>query len=386
MKNFEVRVEKTAFGGDGVGSLEGKICFVEGALPGETVIAQLLQEKRNFLRAKAIKVLESSPFRVTPPCPYLESCGGCQYQQVTYHEELRIKESQVREIMDRALGLAGIVEPIQYAEKEYGYRNSVTLHRSAKGGKPQPLGFIGRDNKTVIAVKNCLLADEGLRPVFGLKFRLQKKEERVTFRLSEKREIISGESELFSRIRLGGETLLSHSKGFFQNNLAVTALLVKQVGEWVEKIQPDIFFDLYAGVGTFSLLSAKNVPRAVCVEEAKESLEALRMNAAERGRKEFRVIQARAESVFPSIFPDEKKGSTMICLDPPRRGLETKLAEYLSKTPARAIVYVSCDPVTLARDLKTLLKEGLYEAEKIVPFDMFPRTKHVETAVLLKAV
>ncbi|MGH7198691.1 MAG: class I SAM-dependent RNA methyltransferase, partial [Candidatus Omnitrophota bacterium] len=298
----------------------------------------------------------------------------------------RIKESQVREIMDRALGLGGAVEPIQYGAKDYGYRNSVTLHRSARGDKPQPLGYIGRDNKTVVAVKHCLLADERLAPVFGAKFRLEKKTERVTFRLSEKGEIISSEADLFSRIRLGGESVLAHSRGFFQNNLAVTELLVKQVGAWTGEMRPDVFFDLYAGVGTFSLLAAKNVPRAVCVEEAKESLDALRMNAAERGRSGLQIIQGRAESVFPSVFPDEKGGSAMVCLDPPRRGIETRLAEFLSKANAGAIVYVSCDPATLARDLKVLLKEGRYEAEKIVPFDMFPRTKHIETAVLLKAV
>ena len=386
MKNFEVSIEKIAFGGDGVGSLEGKTCFVEGALPGETVIAKLLQDKKNFIRAKAIKVLEPSPFRVTPPCPYLESCGGCQYQHAAYHEELRIKESQVREIMDRALGLGGAVEPIQYVEKDYGYRNSVTLHRSAKGDRPQPLGFIGRDNKTVVVVKNCLLADERLAPAFGTKFRLDKRTERVTFRLSEKGEIISGEADLFSRIRLGGASLLAHSRGFFQNNLAVTELLVKQIGEWVAGTHPDIFYDLYAGVGTFSLLSAKNVPRAVCVEEAKESLDALRMNATEKGRSSLQFIHGRAESVFPSLFPDEKGGSAMVCLDPPRRGIEPKLAEFLSKADAGAVVYVSCDPATLARDLKIILKEGRYEAEKIVPFDMFPRTKHIEVAVLLKAI
>jgi tRNA/tmRNA/rRNA uracil-C5-methylase (TrmA/RlmC/RlmD family) len=386
LKNFEIRIEKTAFGGDGVGSVDGKTCFVEGALAGETVIARILQDKRNFIRARTVKILEPSPFRVAPLCPYLEACGGCQYQHVSYHEELRIKESQVREVMDRALGLGGAVEPIRYADKDYRYRNSVTLHRSARGGAPQPLGFIGRDNKTVVAVKNCLLADERLSPAFGTKFRLKKGTGRVTFRLSEKGEIISGETELFSRIRVGRETLLAHSRGFFQNNLAVTALLVEQVRAWVGEIRPDIFFDLYAGVGTFSLLAAKDVPRAVCVEDAIESLEALRMNAAERGRTAFRIIPGRAETVLPSVFPDESVRSAVVCLDPPRHGIEPKLAEHLSRTPAAAVLYVSCDPVTLARDLKLILKEGHYRAEKIVPFDMFPRTRHIETAVLLKAV
>ncbi len=99
--NLEIKIEKSAFGGDGIGYEDGKTCFVEGALPGEVVIAKVLQDKKNFIKAKIVKVVEASPFRLSPPCPYYETCGGCQYQHVTYEEELRIKESQVREMMQR---------------------------------------------------------------------------------------------------------------------------------------------------------------------------------------------------------------------------------------------------------------------------------------------
>lgn len=385
-KNIEIRIQKAAFGGDGVGSLEGKTCFVEGALPGETVIARVVQDKKNFIKAKTVKVLEPSPFRDEPPCPYVERCGGCQYQHVDYDEELRIKEAQVREIVERSLGLdPALAEPIVYADKPYGYRNSVTLHRAVpEGSKPQRLGFIGRDNETAVVVDNCLLADERLLSVFKAKINLPHKTDDMSFKLSESGDIVSDRDESFYRVKLGPDTLLASSKGFFQNNLAVAALLAAKVREWVEASRPRVFFDLYAGVGTFGLLSARTVPSVHCIEENKYSLDALRMNAMERGLKSLRVTQGLSEKVFPLLFGAERPERAMVCVDPPRQGMDEALARFLSGPDGpESVVYISCDPATLARDLKIILGGGSRRLKQIVPFDMFPRTKHIEVAVLI---
>ena len=384
--NLEIKIEKSAFGGDGIGYEDGKTCFVEGALPGEVVIAKVLQDKKNFIKAKIVKVVEASPFRLSPPCPYYETCGGCQYQHVTYEEELRIKESQVREMMQRALGAAEqVFKPIRYSGRDYGYRNSVTLHRTQKdNSKPQSLGFVGRDNETVVPIKNCLLVDPRFSQVFQLKFRLKTGLDKIAFKLSDKGQVVTDREEVFVRMKLGGEEFLASSKGFFQNNLPVTELLAQKVCEWVERVKPQSFFDLYSGVGTFSFLSAKGVPKIICVEESTAALQALRMNASEKGSKQIQIIQGRAEKTFPHIFSQENNAGTMVCLDPPRQGIEKELAEFFSKSEGiESIAYVSCDPATLTRDLKIILNEGRYQIEEVIPFDMFPRTKHVETAVLL---
>ena len=384
MKNIEIKIEKPAFGGDGIGHVEGKACFVEGALPGETVIAKVLQDKKNFIKAKTIKVLEASPFRVEPPCPYYGVCGGCQYQHVTYEEELRINESQVREMAVR-LGLAGdLVTPISHSSKDYHYRNSVTLHRSTqKGPQAGSLGFIGSDNKSVIPIKNCLLVDERLSPLFQAKFNLKKGTDRVGFKLSHQGEVVSDAEDRFIRVRIGQAEFLVHSKGFFQNNLAVTKLLTEKVKEWVGAIKPDLFYDLFSGVGTFSLLSAPDVKKIICVEESKASIDALRMNVSEQGNTKAEIIQGRAEKVFPKIFVHGHERA-MVCLDPPRQGTERELAEFLRACESlNSLVYVSCDLATLSRDLRIILDDGHYEVKEIAPFDMFPRTKHIETAVLL---
>ena len=157
-----LKIKSVAFGGEAVGVIEsaallakgpfgppplalaGKTCFVDAALASERVVASVTQEKRNFVRAKLVEVLDASPARVFPPCRYIDLCGGCQYQHVLYEEELKIKESQVREILERHAGIsAKTVQPIRYSPKDYGYRNSVTLHRaSLSGAKSGDLYFI----------------------------------------------------------------------------------------------------------------------------------------------------------------------------------------------------------------------------------------------------
>ena len=387
MKLIEVTINKIAFGGDGIASLDGKTCFVEGALPGEKIVAKVIQDKKNFLRAKLVKILESSSHRILPLCPYIERCGGCQYQHVAYSEELRLKMIQLQEILSRSLQIpVSRIEPLVTSGKDHGYRNSVTLHRTQKESKkPQALGFVGSDNLSKVAVKDCLIADDRFKPLFQQKFLLKKNIEKISYKLSEKGEIVSDQDDLFLRVGVSGQSLLVHSKGFFQNNLGVTELLVKKISQWVERSGSRIFFDLYAGVGTFSFLSAKTIPKIYCVEENPYSIHALRMNKEERKLKSIEIIAGRVEKAFPPIFEKEKNLRSFVLMDPPRQGIEQKLASYFSgEGIPDTLVYLSCDPSTLARDLKIILSKGCYEIEAIAPFDMFPRTKHIETAVLLK--
>lgn len=397
-KNLEIEVQSVAFGGEGIGHVDGKTCFVEGGLPGETVIVQVTQEKRNFLRSRVLKVLDPSPMRLSPPCPYVETCGGCQYQHVSYGEELRLKEDQVRSILSRALGeeAGGAIEKIRHAGREYRTRNSVTLHRTSRDpAREQPLGFVGRDNKSVVSVRDCLLADERLSEVFQTRVRMRAGGDRATFRLGADGRIASDFTETFPRVRLpspqragavagvGDRELIVSSQGFFQNNLAVTALAADEIRRWVESLKPAVFFDLFSGVGTFAFLSGTSVPAVVCIEENPASLRALRMNREEHRRPDFEIIEGRVEKAFPIVFSGKRRERAVLCLDPPRGGLDPELARFLSgQSEFLGIAYVSCDPTTLARDLK-ILTSGPLRLERAVPFDMFPRTKHIETVAFL---
>lgn len=240
-------------------------------------------------------------------------------------------------------------------------------------------GFIGKDNHSIIPVKNCLLTDERLEPVFRFKLQKKKKADRVTFKLDEEGKIVSDLEETFFRIRLKEEPFLVSSKGFFQNNLAATELIVDQISRWIEEEAPEVFFDLYSGVGIFSFLSAKRVPSIVCVEENAQSIQALKMNRDEKKRTSMEIVQGRVERIFPERFQKDVGPKTLILMDPPRQGLDAGFARYLAeRCHASSMIYLSCDPAILARDLKTILSGGRYKVAEVAPFDMFPRTAHVE--------
>jgi len=390
-KDVELFIVKSVFGGDGFALHEGKVYFVEGALPGERVLASVTEEKKNFSRARIAKILQSSPHRVEPPCRYASHCGGCQYQHADYREELRLKEAQLAEILKTVPEITpDKIGPIVASPADYGYRNSVTLHPIlSKKSKTAKLGFIAKDNVSKIAVQNCLLVDPKLSSIFSKEYTI-KKDDKVTFKLSEGSQIVSDSAATFFRVRLGGESFLTSSRGFFQNNLPVAALLAEKVREWTRSVKPDVFFDLYAGVGVFSILCAKEVKKIVCVEESPESVQALRMNREERKMTSLEIMEGRVEKTFPALWEKEKTASlaaSLVFLDPPRQGITPDLARFLAQNQGMgALVYVSCDPVTLARDLKLILSSGRWKFRQVVPFDMFPRTMHLETAAFLTSI
>ncbi len=386
----ELVIEKVVFGADGMGRLEGKVCFVPGVITGEKVLVRILSEKKNFSRARLLHLIESSPERVNPPCPYVTKCGGCQYQHMNYAEELRTKERQVAETLGKALGLASeVFQPIEHGEKYYGYRTSITLHKTSEEETPQRLAFVGQDNESAVFVDECLLADKKLEVIFTQLHSLTRNETSRTFKLSESGEIISSDTEADYAVKVGSETLLTNAFGFFQNNLEVTSLVANHLKTWVEEAKPERFIDLYSGVGTFSLLAARKVPEIFCFEENPYSTKCLAENLKVPGA----VYRGKVEEKFPEFVEsrrrvapqDDAEAKTMIFMDPPRQGITNTFASWLNReTPCKTLVYLACDPAILARDLKLITAGGKFVVKTVVPFDMFPRTKHIETLVLLK--
>ncbi len=362
----------------------GKTIFVDGALSGELVEADVLSEKKNYIDAKVSEVITASPDRMTPPCRYYGWCGGCQYQHMSYKEEKRIKSEQVREMLGSYVVSPDQIEFIRSSEKEYGYRNSVTFHQTEADRKKKPLvGFVGTDNETIIPVSECLLLDPGLSAVWTKSGRTVYKEKKLTFKLSENKEIVSDVEERFFRIKVAGISLITSSKGFFQNNLAVTELLVKTVSGWIEAVKPQLFLDLYSGMGLFSLLCAQDIPNVICVEENGPSLEALKMNVEEKRRAGVDILMGQVERIYTNLIKERSIAGATILMDPPRQGLDKNFAMMLAHSDAKQMIYISCDIPSLARDLTLMLSAGKFDVKRIVPFDMFPRTKHIEAAVLL---
>lgn len=379
--DLELKIEKLVFGGDGLGFVEGKACFVERTLPGEKVIARILSDKPNFMKAKLIRVLEPSPQRIHPPCPYIERCGGCQYQHLPYPEELRWKELQVRESFAQTFkGETIPILPIRSGSREYGYRNSITIHRTTeKNHKPQRLGFIGHDNYSKVMIDYCMLADEKLREIFTAEHKLARSEEKRGFKLDEKGRIFTSDEERLYHIAVGDRSLWASSMGFFQNNLEVTEMIAAKLAEYVAKLKPTRFLDLYAGVGTFPLLAAREVPEVHCFEDSPYSIGCLRRNIRELEMPLVGVFSGKVEKTFPRFILQKPKPGTMVFMDPPRTGIASSLTEFLAKEDVgENIFYLACDLQILLRDLRHILSTGRYKIREVVPFDMFPRTKHIE--------
>ena len=385
--DIELRIEKLVFGGDGLGFVDGKVCFVERTLPGEKVLARILSDKPNFMKAKLLRVLEASPHRIHPPCPYIERCGGCQYQHLPYPEELKWKEHQVRESFAQAFKSEEIpILPIQYGAKDYGYRNSITIHRTTeKNNKPQRLGFIGHDNHSKVMIDYCMLADERLKEIFTSEYKLNRREEKRGFKLDEKGRIFANDEEKLYRIHVGGRSLWTSSMGFFQNNIEVTELIAKKLAEYVGVLKPSRFLDLYAGVGTFPLLAARNVPEIHCFEDSPYSTGCLRRNVKELELPLAGIFSGKVEKTFPRFILQHPKPGTLVFMDPPRQGIASSLADFLAKEDVgENILYLACDLQILLRDLRQILASGRYKVREVIPFDMFPRTKHIEVLTHLQ--
>ena len=394
-----VKIEKIAYGGKGLGRLDGKVCFVENALPGETVEIEIIRDKKNLIEARAINIESPSTARENPPCPYYGSCGGCQYQHMTYFEELRWKEIQIREALQKQLSLADeIFLPIVGSSNPYHYRNHITLHDAKNGW-----GFVDEDNQSTIAIQSCLIAKKELnawlakdrRPETedkGLDPRLRGDDKhkiqttnyaRQTIRVGAGGKVTTSAEDIFFNLPIGDVRLRTHSRCFFQANLEITLKIAEKVKVLYEKLRPDHFWDLYAGVGTFTVLIHPRLSQILCVESSASGVEALEMNLKNLGLA-AEIAPEEVENCLADILAEERQGPVFAILDPPRIGLHPAVIEALcSGKGPNTIAYLSCHMGALGRDLKAL-GERAYSVESIQAFDMFPRTKHIETLVFLR--
>ncbi len=382
-----MKIEKVVYGGRGMGRLDGKVCFVEGVIAGEDVEVRITRSRKNYSEAEVVSILTHSDDRVSPPCEYYRHCGGCQYQHMTYVEELRMKEAQVAEAFSHQLGVQKTaVSPIQsHGSDGYRYRSSVTLR---PGNPDQPmgrLGYVGRDHHSSVIVDDCLLGREEFAHVYTSTIMVPRGVRRISFNLSKSGSVVNSLKNNIYQVTLAEKDLWAVSGGFFQNNREVTELIAETLGSWVDDIKPNGFYDLYAGVGTFSLLAANEVAQLYFVEENASCNRCLELNMLAHRSAPWKHYPEKVESCFETISKEVVHDEFMVFLDPPRTGIHSDLSDYLaSSDPFRAVAYLSCDLGNLTRDLKRIMKNNRYAIDRVVPFDMFPRTQHIETLVLLR--
>jgi 23S rRNA (uracil1939-C5)-methyltransferase len=407
-----VSIEKIVYGGEGLGRLaDGRAVFVPFVLPGEKVQIELTEEKARFARGLANVWLQTSADRIAAECPYFSVCGGCHYQHMPYELQLETKLETLRDQLSRIGGVdATKVSEITASPQPWAYRNQIQMQLNEDG----EMGYVRADYQGIVAIQSCPIAMQGLNELLDkLELDPESGISRVSFRedsFGERFILLEGEDELPPEMTieldaslgylnshqhyyhlagndqlhyqiLGKELSLS-PESFFQVNTPMAELLVEHVVKLVEQSKPYNLLELYSGAGLFSVFLAEKVSHLIAIESAPSACYdfANNLDAFEN----VSLYEGPVEQVLPELLPGLKADMPdLVLLDPPRAGLHPKALDALVKLAPKNIVYVSCDPSTLARDLKRLAQQG-YEVETIHAFDMFPQTFHVETMTVLR--
>lgn len=426
----EIEIMRLASDGTGVGYIDGKTTFVIGMLPGEKGTVQIEENKNNYQRAKVLEIRNHSKDRNTPDCPVYLECGGCSLQHMNYEYSLYWKCQWILDALQRIGGIQNIeVEPVIGMTEPWRYRNKAVLHRSRDGG----FGYHREKTNQVISFEDCLLLRKSMNKKI---LKLQKIMgnccpgiKTATFResnhgkalimldgnvkdngeLDKKVKVLRREPEFSPDIcsisiprgntafwGTGSQFLNEHidnirfrvsPRAFLQVNPTQTAKLYSVVLNCAQLTGQEEVWDLYCGIGTITLLLAKRVRKVIGMEENPQAIEDALINAKDNGITNVRFIQGKVEDKMKALTgnPD------IIITDPPRAGMKPEVVEKLLKSRPKKMIYVSCNPATLARDLKVLTSsdegiDGGYVIQKIQPVDMFPWTSHVETVVLMSRV
>jgi tRNA/tmRNA/rRNA uracil-C5-methylase (TrmA/RlmC/RlmD family) len=362
-------ITDVAFGGEGVGRLEQFVVFVPFVMVGEEVEAELTEVKKHFGRARLVRVLRPSPRRVTPLCQYFGECGGCQYQHIDYAAQLELKHKQVADLFERIGGFASeVILPVVPCPQPYHYRNRLMLR--SQWNKPEQrlnIGFLRAGSRLVVDLEECQIAEPALNE---------------QIRQVRAHPPPRGGLKVVARIAPEGWEVPPDS--FFQNNFFLLPKLVETVRECVRDSGARFVVDAYCGVGFLGLEVGDLVEAFIGVEIDQQAIKAARRNAASRKCANGQFIEGRAEELLPDVLRRLDATATTILIDPPRTGCPPSGLNTLRESRPAQIVYVSCHPATLARDLNILCADGVFELRNVTPLDMFPQTQHVECVADLR--
>lgn len=352
-------------GGEALGRYEGMVVFVPFGLPGEQVEVEIIEQKRNFGRGRVVQVLQAAPARAQPRCKYFGVCGGCEWQQIDYAAQVQFKTKIVREQLTRIGKLnEPNVLPCIHSPEAYGYRNHARLARSAQG-KP---GYRAAGSHDVIEVDDCPILEETvnaqLHQIAGQDVKLASAELDI--------------STTSPTIQVGAFTYQVAPGAFFQVNTQVADLLVAEVLAALALRGKERVLDLYCGVGLFTLPVAAQAKAVIGVEANAVATEDARHNAAPF--PQVKIITDTVENALKRKEIRQQRWDAVV-VDPPRAGVERKALDQIVALQPPKLVYVSCDPATLARDAKVLCDSG-YALLVAQPLDMFPQTHHVETVAV----
>ena len=358
-----VKIESLNHQGLGITRVNDKVTFVEQALPGETVDIKVTEEKKKYNLAKIQTIIEKNPDRIEPICPYYEECGGCDFGHVNYETELKYKKEKVENILKKYAHIDVNIE-ITPSDKVYNYRNKITLHK-----QNEKIGLVKKNSSEVIEIKECKLVDEKINEI------LHNKPKEGIIRTNGK-EIISNENENIT-INIDKYKFKVNLNSFFQINPYTYEKMFNHIKKLISS--NDVLLDLYSGVGVFSILLSENCKKIYGIEINENSYKNALENKKINNLENIDFMLGKVEDNLPKI----KEKIDTIIVDPPRNGLSKTTIKQIININPKKIIYVSCNPMTLSRDLNLL--NSNYNLESIKAFDMFPKTNHVECVCKLKS-
>ncbi|WP_099224975.1 23S rRNA (uracil(1939)-C(5))-methyltransferase RlmD [Listeria costaricensis] len=445
-QEIELSVIDLTHEGSGVAKIDGYPLFIPNTLPGERVKIKVVKAGKKFGYGRLVELLEASPDRVEPPCPVYQKCGGCQLQHLSYAGQLRFKQKQVYEVM-RRIGKQSVAvhETLGMAEPFY-YRNKSQVPVGYVDGK-LAAGFYQKRSHQIIDMDACLiqnkqndaavqatrkiLAEYGLEPydeernrgdirhimtrssytnqelmlvLVTRKAQFPYKEvilERLQAEIPQLVSIVQNVNPDKTNVIFGKKTIVLWGKeaivdtihgiefkisarSFYQVNPVQTERLYQEALDRAGLTGEETVIDAYCGIGSISLCLAKQAKHVYGVEIVPEAIEDARKNAAHNEMDNVTFEVGKAEEVIPKWYQEGVVADVLV-VDPPRKGCDEQLLATILKMQPKRVVYVSCNPATLARDMQ-ILTDGGYAAEDVQPVDMFPMTTHVETVVLMSRV
>jgi len=354
--------------GRGIAKIKNKICFIENAMIDDDVEINIINDKKKYNECTIKSFNSKNSRRVENLCPYYDKCGGCNILHLNYEDQLEFKQNKIKNIVKRYLKDIEIkINDIVKSDIQFNYRNKVTLHR--RGRK---IGYYNKRSNDVVEIENCLLLDNLLN------VNLKKVNDSLIMRTNGDEVLNNLTDSIICTI--GNYKYNVSLRSFFQINNNVTKKMYDKIEEYANLTKEDNLLDLYCGTGTIGIYLAKKANKVLGIEILKDAINDANKNKKINGIDNIEFICNDVSKAISNI----NYKLDVIVVDPPRSGLDNKTCEFLNNSDANKIIYVSCDPMTLVRDLN-ILKEK-YNIKEITPFDMFPNTYHVENVCLLEKI
>ena len=396
-----MKIEKLDYYGRGISRSSGKVYFIENALKDEDVSITLLKEKKKYCEAKLKEISNISKDRTEAKCKYYNVCGGCQIMHIKEEKQEEFKKEKVEEILKKFLKYNKDVNDIVFS-KNFNYRNKVVLHV-----KDNKLGFYKNKTNELIEIDKCLLLNPVINDLISyLKNYIELKDiEKITIKVGNKTNevmlIIDGSIANYQNLLeivdvliinekvmttkdyitsyIGNKKYIIKRNSFFQVNYDISTRMYNKVKDVIVKKKSKNVLDLYCGTGTIGIYISDVVSKITGIEVVSDAIESANTNKKINNVENIEFILGKVEDKLDFI---SNNNIDTVIVDPPRSGLHKKVIPILEKISPKTIIYVSCDPITMARDIKLLSNN--YELVEVTPYDMFPNTYHVECVCVLK--